>query len=272
MILEEKLITPEIASDMLTRNRGNRPLRPRTWQAYAADMKAGKWMRTHEAIAVSASGWLINGQHRLTAIANSGISQTFWVATYDDAESAMDLPIDFGARRNLSDILGEEKIYVQTAGAVFRYAIIRHGTTARPFQMQYILEIARKQIRDAAAVSRSRERFRGSAMIRAAIVCNLLHCFDEQIYAEIIESYRAWVAGENAKWPSVEAFNKQVPSMDRNFTPNTFCRALCAFNPANLHVKIIRISHDQELQMLNGLRDSLRVILPKLFTENKDSE
>lgn len=278
MIIEQRLITPEVAADMLTRNDGNRPLRPRTWQGYAKDMLAGKWRQTHEAIAVTASGRLINGQHRLTAVVHSGMSQLFWVAVYDSAETAMDLPIDFGARRTISDILKEDKPHVLTANAVFRYAIIRHATTPRPHETQYILQQSRSAISDAVAVSRSRERFRGSAMVRAAVVCNLLqvrlipgvgiadHC------EGVLESYRAWVAGENAMWSSVEAFNKQVPSMDRNFTPNTFCRALFAFNSANAFAKIIRISAQQEIEMLNELRENLKPIFPDLFASTKATE
>lgn len=277
MIIEQRLITPEIAADMLTRNEGNRPLRPRTWQGYAKDMLAGKWRQTHEAIAITASGQLINGQHRLTAVVHTGISQLFWVAVYDSTETAMDLPIDFGARRTISDILKEDKPHVLTANAVFRYAIARHATTPRPHETQYILQKAVRPIGDAVEVSRSRERFRGSAMVRAAVVCNLLllrphETLGWMCYHGLIESYRAWVAGENAKWASVEAFNKQVPSMDRNFTPNTFCRALFAFDARNSNFKIIRISAQQEIEMLNELRENLKPIFPELFANTKAAE
>lgn len=267
MIFEQRLITPEIAADMLTRNDGNRPLRPRTWQGYAKDMLAGKWRQTHEAIAVTTSGRLINGQHRLTAVVHSGIAQVFWVAVYDSAETAMDLPIDFGARRTISDILKEDRMHVETANAVYRYAIVRHATTPRPHETKYILERAGTAIRDAANVSRSRERFRGSAMVRAAVVCNLLLCLklDDLLYKDIIESYRAWVAGENAQWSSVEALNKQVPKIERNFEPNTFCRVLFAFDPSNKDCRAIRIVADQEIEMLNALRERLKPIFPSLF-------
>lgn len=271
MILEQKVITPEIAADMLTRNVGNRALRRSTWQAYAADMKAGKWKQTHEAIAVDSAGNLINGQHRLTAIVNTGISQMFWVATYQGNENALSLPIDYGARRTIGDILGEEKIHVQTAAAIFRFVITRQHGEARPHEIQSMLQVAGKEIRDAAAVSRARERFRGSAMVRAAVVCNLLlHKHDPETYAEVLECFRAWVAGENAMWCSVEAYNKQVPSMDRKFTPNTFCRTLYAFHPKNYSSKVIRIAADQERQMLDELRESLRGIFPNLFSEPKE--
>lgn len=278
MIIEQKLITPEIAADMLTRNDGNRPMRPRVWQGYAKDMREGKWRRTHEAIAVAANGRLINGQHRLMAVVHSGIAQMFCVAVYDSNETAMDLPIDFGAKRTISDILKEDRLHVETANAIYRYVIIRHATTPRPHETQYILEQCGKVIGDAVNVSRSRERFRGSAMTRAAVVCNLLLIsrakVDLQglIYNGVLESYRRWVAGENAVWASVEALNKQVPKLERNFEPNTFCRVFFAFNPSNSQSKAIRILAEQEIKMLNELRDALRPIFPELFANLKAAE
>lgn len=266
MIFEQKLITPEIAADMLTRNDGNRPLRPRTWQGYAKDMLAGKWRQTHEAIAVAADGRLINGQHRLMAVVHSGIAQVFCVAVYSGNETAMDLPIDFGARRTISDILKEDRIRVETANAIHRYVVVRHAATPRPHETKYILQQAGNAISDAANVSRSRERFRASAMVRAAVVCSLLQCeLHDPLYKDIIESYRAWVAGENASWSSVEALNKQVPKIERNFSPNSFCRVLFAFNPLNKDCKAIRIVIEQEIHMLNALRKKLKAIFPDLF-------
>lgn len=267
MIIEQKLITPEIAADMLTRNDGNRPMRPRVWQGYAKDMREGKWRQTHEAIAVAANGRVINGQHRLMAVTQSGIAQVFWVAVYDSDETAMDLPIDFGVRRRISEILNEDRLHVETANAIYRYAITRHSTTPRPHETQYILQQAGGAISDAANVSRRRVQFRGSAMVRAAVVCNLLRHF--MSYENIIESYRAWVAGENASWKSVEAFNKQVPKIERCFTSNIFCRALFAFNPVNEDYRSIRLSTEQEKEMLDELAGSLKRILPDLFASTK---
>jgi hypothetical protein len=180
----------------------------------------------------------------------------------------MDLPIDFGARRTVSDILKQDKTHVQTAAAVFRYAIARQGTELRPFQAQAILKAIEREIADAAIVSRSRGRMTGSAMARAAVVCNLVaHRDDAEFYRQIVESFRGWVAGENAIWPSVEALNKQMRSMLGSFRTNTFCRVAYAFNPANRNHRIIRISTEQQDAMLNEMREMLKVSIPCLFPE-----
>jgi hypothetical protein len=272
MILEKRLITPEVAADMLSRNIGNRLLRPRVVKAYATDMTAGQWRLTHEAIAVTAAGQLLNGQHRLHAVVQSGRTQTFWVAVYETSETAMDLPIDCGARRNTSDILRQDKMHVQTAGAVFRYAIVRHAGDARPFQVQLILDAIGQQIIDAANVSRGRTKLTGSAMARAAIVCNLvLQKGNPEAYRDIIESYRSWHAGENAAWPSVEALNKQAQKMHGRFTPNIFCRIAFAFNPDHRDFQTIRISPEREIAMLDALRGLLQPHMPDLFPDTSST-
>lgn len=265
MIIEQKLITPEIAADMLTRNIGNRPLRPKVWRSYAADMKSGNWRKTHEAIAVSASGRLLNGQHRLTAVVHSGVAQTFWVAVYDTQEVAMDLPIDYGARRSLADILNEDKLSVQTASALYRTAITRRQQDPRPNEAQYILSKAGSAIQAAVAVSRGRERLKASALARAAIVTNIL--LYEQDKEAIVESYRRWVVGENAIWPSVEALNKQLPSMDNKFTNNTFCRVAFAFNPENREARVVRMNAMQEAELLENLTAKLASVFPEMSAQ-----
>lgn len=45
-------------------------------------MKAGTFMETHQGIARDRSGYLMDGQHRLSAVVQSGISQNMFEATY----------------------------------------------------------------------------------------------------------------------------------------------------------------------------------------------
>lgn len=96
-------VTPDLARYWLSQNRSNRSMRRAVWRAYARDMVAGDWKLTAETIKLSPSGTLLDGQHRLTAIAESGVAVQMFVA-YDvceDAQSAM----DSGAKRTASDAL-----------------------------------------------------------------------------------------------------------------------------------------------------------------------
>jgi len=66
------LITPNLAAEMLQRNVLNRPRRSPHVAKIAADMKVGRFRETHQGIAFTEDGDLIDGQHRLAAIINYG--------------------------------------------------------------------------------------------------------------------------------------------------------------------------------------------------------
>lgn len=67
-----RTITPDEARKLLERNTGNRLMRA-TWVDHLARaITEGKWMVTHQGIAISADGRLLDGQHRLQAIIQAG--------------------------------------------------------------------------------------------------------------------------------------------------------------------------------------------------------
>jgi len=71
-------ITPELATMMLTANLGNRRIR-RSGVAYLKSViENGEWQPDLDAISFSTIR-LVNGQHRLVAIAESGITVQAWV-------------------------------------------------------------------------------------------------------------------------------------------------------------------------------------------------
>lgn len=77
-------VSPQIAALWLQNNHGNRHIRKSHVAALAADMKNGRWHTSPDAIAFDTTGRLINGQHRLTAIVESGTSAdmiVMWGAT-----------------------------------------------------------------------------------------------------------------------------------------------------------------------------------------------
>lgn len=94
-------ITPEIAAEMLTRNKKNRNLRPFSVRAYANDMKAGHWRTTHQGIAFSTNGELSDGQHRLHAIILANTPIMMQVTTGMEKECS--LVVDMGDRRQAHD-------------------------------------------------------------------------------------------------------------------------------------------------------------------------
>ncbi len=73
-------ITPETAQKILDDvNQKNRKLRSLLSARYKREMNDGRWQITHQGIAFDTDGVLIDGQHRLLAIVESGIAITILV-------------------------------------------------------------------------------------------------------------------------------------------------------------------------------------------------
>lgn len=63
-------LTPDIASRMLNTNQRNRPLKNNVVKQYAAAMLRGEWKLNGETIIISRDGNLLDGQHRISALAS----------------------------------------------------------------------------------------------------------------------------------------------------------------------------------------------------------
>jgi hypothetical protein len=103
---EQVLVTPELASKWLAQNTvSNRRVSIRTVDAYAVEMKAGRWLLTHQGIAFNRTGELVDGQHRLHAIVAAGVPIEMMVSTGLPIE--YNSPIDQGYNRSLAQLLGK---------------------------------------------------------------------------------------------------------------------------------------------------------------------
>jgi hypothetical protein len=96
-------LTPELAKKWLGQNTHNRNLRQRVVNGYAADMAAGNWVEDGQSIKFSRTGVLLDGQHRLSAVAQSGVTVRMLVVS-NLPESTQDV-MDTGAKRVLGDVL-----------------------------------------------------------------------------------------------------------------------------------------------------------------------
>ena len=96
-------VTPETAREWLKANTRNRHLRDADVERYARDMREGRWQFTAEPIKFGLSGVLLDGQHRLHAIARAGVTVKALVVfgLEDDAQHVMDT----GAKRTVADAL-----------------------------------------------------------------------------------------------------------------------------------------------------------------------
>ena len=97
-------ITPEKAMTWLeTTNSNNRKIIDNHVQRLARDMRHGKWQLNHQGIAFSVDGVLLDGQHRLWAIVESGTPVKMAVTFNLPAASRM--TIDEIQARSMTDVL-----------------------------------------------------------------------------------------------------------------------------------------------------------------------
>lgn len=119
-------VTPKHAEQMLSENRDNRALRAGAVHAYADEMTAGEWLVTGESVKIDWNGRLIDGQHRLQAIVESGQAQTLLMVT--GLNPRVQTVIDTPVRRQAYDVLRWAGLVEENAvvtAAIARISILR---------------------------------------------------------------------------------------------------------------------------------------------------
>lgn len=99
-------ISPAMAEGFLKKNLKNRTLRAARVAIYVDEMTRGEWLDTHQGIAFDTSGNLVDGQHRLAAMVESGKTYTLPV-TFNVSERAV-AAMDTVSPRTAADILTME--------------------------------------------------------------------------------------------------------------------------------------------------------------------
>lgn len=97
-------VTPEQARIWLQSNLNNRRIRENHLNRLIHDMNSDRYLITHQGVAFDTDGRLLDGQHRLLAIARSGKAQMLLVTTGLPAHAQTQ--VDGGAKRAASDFLG----------------------------------------------------------------------------------------------------------------------------------------------------------------------
>lgn len=100
---EDVRVTPTKAKEWLDLNDGNRIISPKVVAAYARDMAKGDWLFNPSPISFDTDGKLVDGQHRLLAVIQSGMPQKFHVAYNIPREHRK--VIDIGRKRSVADNL-----------------------------------------------------------------------------------------------------------------------------------------------------------------------
>lgn len=96
-------VTPDLAEKWLGVNTHNRHVRPAVVDRYARDMIEGEWQYNGDPIRISESNVVLDGQHRLLAVVQSGVSIRSLIVTGlpDESQNTMDI----GTSRTMGDQL-----------------------------------------------------------------------------------------------------------------------------------------------------------------------
>lgn len=103
MSVRVERVDPKRAEELLGRNTHNRNVRGRQITSMAADMRAGKWRLNGEALKFANDGTLLDGQHRLLAVIESGAEIEILVVR--GMPRAFQETMDAGSRRTFADVL-----------------------------------------------------------------------------------------------------------------------------------------------------------------------
>ena len=171
-------VTPDVAQEWLLNNTSNRPLRKSHVAALALSITRGEWIISHQGIAFSTRGILLDGQHRLKAIIQAGIPVQMMVTTGVD-ENAYKV-LDCGVKRTLSDLARLDKKTAEVCRLIgFILKLQKTHTIGVSVSSEFALTIAGAGIADAhqhlMSVCNTAVKYLSSAAIRTAAVISVLN-------------------------------------------------------------------------------------------------
>lgn len=118
-----RTVTPELARSLLELNTANRPVSRREVERLKAIIASGQWLYNGESIKISQSGRLLDGQHRLLAIAEGGVSAELRIET--GLADNVFTTLDQGRKRTGGDVLAVRGVLRYNATATAAATLYR---------------------------------------------------------------------------------------------------------------------------------------------------
>jgi hypothetical protein len=233
-------ITPEIASAMLCHNRENRDVRDSVVAKYMRIITRGEWRVTHQGIAFDDTGKLVDGQHRLMAIARTGATVEMMVTRGVAPETFAVL--DQGVRRTAADIL---RLPPRTAEVInFASRVYTNEMTPSAATLQKMHAAIGPAVGRLVEYCSNNATFFSSAAMKLGAVSRILLGEDEQY---VLDLYANLCRSNVDSIPPVAAALVKAHLQGRTSAANkneTMAVALYIFNQRNKSFKQLRLDTD----------------------------
>lgn len=243
-------ITAKQAARYLTKNSVNRKLVKSRVFTFAEILKAGHWQTTHQGIAFNDKNEVVDGQHRLTAVVETGIPIRVQVTRGIPAVNARSYMVDCGKNRNAEDLTGIPRIRSMPCsrlGGLFLGkgnvpgALIEDVSRAFDYELTSLI----------ATIETQQSKTRTSSTLMAGVAIAM--AMHPEHADEIIDQYSRFVNLEtHGMWTSVRTLLKFLDTPHGKRAPHNFNRAL------SLALRVFD-PHDHEAQKLNTKKDTTTV-------------
>lgn len=233
-------INPAIACAWLEKNTINRPLRRTVVEGYRASLERGEHRLTHQGIAFSETGELLDGQHRLTAISEMPASFSIQMMVTRGLPVDTFHAIDIGLKRSHADVL---KIPSGLA-AVARFVATVHNTTRVGITPQSLIPYVdglQRGYDNLLGFDPTCTKTWSSAAIRSAAVLQMLRGSGDDY---VCMTYYSLNHLDFDAMPPVgrALFRQQTRGVVNSHGLDLFCRAFKVFDSKNAGLTTIQIS------------------------------
>lgn len=247
-------IGPKQARELLANNTANRPLNKATISEYAGAMQRGEWVLTHQGVALDPELRLLDGQHRLWAVVQSGVEIDMMV-TFDCPPEAFAM-VDRGRVRSLAYALRTKEIDVSTTRLALAVmsGLKQNGFRFSTGQVQAALPIIQPRVQTLQEHCKTHAKQRSSAPVHLGLIALMIKY--PAMQGDLGRLFRAFVMLEIEHLPrSVGQLLRQIDDKKTSARQaiDMMSRVWVAFDPANHDLKKIQItSIDRPLEEIKA--------------------
>lgn len=231
MKISEVIMTPDMAKSYLDKNTHNRPLNERHVKFLSVEMQSGRWKSNGDTICLNGSR-LIDGQHRLHAIVESGMAVP--VILVEGLDSGVFDTKDVGRRRSAADVLaikGEKHYALLAAAALFVHRYMTGNAQNRRsyshVELQQMVDTYGDLLRESVAFC---SKLKTKGLIASSVVAGLhfiFSKFDAELATQFFDSL---IGGHDLKPQSpVYVLRERLVSNlhSKSKLTNVYAAALC---------------------------------------------